>query len=209
MQQTALTPNNINLAAVIREAREAEGVSIRELARRANVSAGQISRIESGSIAKPSSDTLRSLARGLGRSPLPLLFIAGHLSGPNAIDELDTIRQRLQEMESSVVAADAADDWFTGDTEEDHRYAAYILFNGSRGDPFGYGFDQAALDEESLAELKELIRAWPALSPERRRLMRALVADQEILSSLERLPTAERRVRFDVQLEERDADDRD
>jgi transcriptional regulator with XRE-family HTH domain len=60
------------------------GISIRELARRADVSAAQISRIESGEVLKPSREILVALARALNRNPLPLLILAGHVAGEDA-----------------------------------------------------------------------------------------------------------------------------
>jgi transcriptional regulator with XRE-family HTH domain len=82
--------SSATLAQTLSEARQRGGVdvpaglSIRELARRAGVSAAQVSRIESGQVAKPSHDILVALARALNRNPLPLLILAGHLYGDEA-----------------------------------------------------------------------------------------------------------------------------
>ena len=78
------------LGAVLAEAREEGGVdvpagmSIRELSRRTDVSAAQISRIEAGHVLKPSREILVALGKALNRNPLPLLVLAGHLEGVDA-----------------------------------------------------------------------------------------------------------------------------
>ena len=63
------------LAAMIRRARELEGLSMRGLARRSGLSAAQISRIETGEV-KPSMETLAKLAFALERPLEPLLIMA-------------------------------------------------------------------------------------------------------------------------------------
>jgi transcriptional regulator with XRE-family HTH domain len=65
------------LAAMIRQARELEGLSMRGLARRSDLSAAQISRIETGEV-KPSMETLAKLAVALERPLEPLLIMTLH-----------------------------------------------------------------------------------------------------------------------------------
>lgn len=60
------------------------GLSARELARRAGVSAAQVSRIESGQVTRPSREILVALARALNRNPLPLIVLAGHMDASEA-----------------------------------------------------------------------------------------------------------------------------
>lgn len=64
------------------------GLSIRELARRAGVSAAQISRIESGQVLRPSREILVALGKALDRNPLPLLILANYLTASEARDAL-------------------------------------------------------------------------------------------------------------------------
>jgi len=64
------------------------GLSVRELARRAGVSAAQVSRIEGGQVNRPSREILVALARALNRNPLPLVILAGHLDAREARDAL-------------------------------------------------------------------------------------------------------------------------
>ena len=49
-----------------------------------DVSAAQISRVESGEVLRPSREILVALARALNRNPLPLLILAGHVAGDEA-----------------------------------------------------------------------------------------------------------------------------
>lgn len=55
--------------------------STRKLAVLSSVSQAQISRLENGIVLKPSREILIALARALDRNPVPLLVLAGHLSG--------------------------------------------------------------------------------------------------------------------------------
>lgn len=197
------------LAEVVRAAREREGISLRELARRARVSAGQISRIEAGEVAKPSSDTLRSIARALGRYPDPLLVIAGHLTGEAAGGRLLELQDEIEERDEPAASfLDAGARELAVEDEASRRYLAWTLFEGSRADLLGWGF-QRDEDDETRKEVEELIRAWRALTPERRLLVRALVADQEVLSRLDRLPSAPGRYEIDIRLTDREATDAD
>jgi transcriptional regulator with XRE-family HTH domain len=82
--------SSVTLGGVLSEARSAGGVgvparlSVRELARRAGVSAAQVSRIESGQVTRPSREILVALARALNRNPLPLIVLAGHMDAAEA-----------------------------------------------------------------------------------------------------------------------------
>lgn len=64
------------------------GLSLNQLARRAGLSPSQLSRIESGQLRKPSRAILVAIAKALNRNPVPLLVLAGHLSGRSAQVEL-------------------------------------------------------------------------------------------------------------------------
>ena len=74
-----------SLGAAIRHAREQSlGVTIRELGRLTGISHTQLSRIEANEVVTPSREMLVTLARTLDRNPLPLLILAGHISGDEA-----------------------------------------------------------------------------------------------------------------------------
>lgn len=195
----------VRLAEVIRAAREREGIKLRELARRAGVSAGQISRIEAGEVAKPSSDTLRSIARALGRYPDPLLVMAGHLTGEAAGERLLELHDEIDERaEPAASFLDAGARELAAEDEASRRYLAWTLFEASHADLLGWGF-QRDEDDEARKEVEQLIRAWRALTPGRRLLVRAYVDDQERLSGLDRLPSADGRYEIDIRLTDREA----
>src|SRR5688572_6316295 len=79
----------LELGPLIKEMREASRVPLRELGRRAGVSAGQLSRIENGQVAQPAQDTLERLARALDRDPRPLEFLADRMSFEEICDGID------------------------------------------------------------------------------------------------------------------------
>src|SRR5688500_7269422 len=78
MQPTLSPPTPITIGSLVHEARSAEGISMRELARRAGISAAQLSRIEAGKTLRPDQATLDALAAGLGRLAAPLHYLAGY-----------------------------------------------------------------------------------------------------------------------------------
>jgi transcriptional regulator with XRE-family HTH domain len=158
------------LGSVLAEARHSGGVnvpaemSIRELARRADVSAAQISRIEAGHVLKPSREILVALGQALNRNPLPLLVLAGHLTGANARTALrpffregaelpeewgdwaswsvDEVRHRLQDPEATddEIRQIAADMFSVVETDE-------TLWDDSYALALGRGADAAQLLE--------------------------------------------------------------
>lgn len=180
------------LCDLVRTAREQRQISLRELARRSGVSAGQISRIESGDVQRPEVGTLEAIANAFGRPAEPLLFITGR------IDE-DEFYRRVTSLEEALGVS-----WgIEGVSVED---AAAGLW--SQADPelmsARIGGDNWVKNREGL---DEIAAAWPALTPERRRLILAFVADQEVLSMLDRMPSPPGRYELDVVLTERGASD--
>jgi transcriptional regulator with XRE-family HTH domain len=97
------------LAAMLRRARQLEGLSMRALARRSGLSAAQISRIETGDV-KPSIETLAKLASALQRPLEPLLIMA--LYREPAEEGLEDVRRLLRGLER------AGADELTGDLPE-------------------------------------------------------------------------------------------
>lgn len=161
---------SVSLGAAIANARNGGGadvpggMSIRELARRADVSAAQISRIEAGHVLKPSREILVALGRALNRNPLPLLVLAGHLDGAEAgtalrpyfrdgaelpkewVDStslpLDEARRRLQDPEATEddIRQIAGDMFSVAETDE-------TLWDDSYALALGRGTDAAQLLE--------------------------------------------------------------
>ena len=72
----------------VRGAREAEGISQSELARRAGVSPSVINRIESGAVKAPDPKTTDRIAVALGRSDRILYWLAGNEMTWWAVDDL-------------------------------------------------------------------------------------------------------------------------
>mgnify|MGYP001167391280 CR=1 FL=1 len=184
-----------DVAAVITDARKARSLSIRELGRRAGVSAGQISRIESGEVQRPAVETLVALARALDCNPVPLMIVAGHVTGDEArgrlahfvADESELASewvhtgdaealQRMQRIvgDSKASPSDlrgvAADVFLTAETEETLWHDAYLAL---------------PTQGEGAEDLRELVSAWPSVDPGRRVRVLEFVRDQVALSRLD------------------------
>jgi transcriptional regulator with XRE-family HTH domain len=176
---------------LVRTARRQRGISLRELARRSEVSAGQLSRIEAGEVEKPEIVTLTRIADAFGRPVEPLLVLAGHLDS-------DEFWRRIENFEESVgsffLPRDLADvdDEFAASRWWEHGDAELIA--GRIG---GEAWKQR------YEGLEEIAVAWTALTADRRRLVLAFVADQEVLSNLDRMPSPPGRYELDVQINRR------
>lgn len=175
-------------------------LSIRALAKRAGVSAAQLSRIENGLVAKPSPEILAALARALNRNPLPLLVLAGHIDGRQAQGELrslffregaelpeewgDWARFSLEEVRDRLhseaispedLAAIAADVFRVQETDETLWDDAYNLVM-ARG--------------EDAAQLRELMGIWRTAHGQRERILEyarlmRTIADLEYVAEAE------------------------
>jgi transcriptional regulator with XRE-family HTH domain len=186
---------DVSAATAIALARDGYGYSIRELSRRAGVSAGQISRLESGEVQRPAVETLVALARGLDRNPLPLMIVAGHISAAEARGHLvrllaegsecasawDSAQHREQLDQMRAAAADSSTEeqtlrlvaqkiFLTAETEETLWHDAYLALPAQ-------GAEAEAL--------RELIGAWPLVSGARRERVLEYVRDQVALSRAE------------------------
>ena len=100
---------NNSLAEVIKNAREINGYSQRQLAKELNISNSELSRIESGSRQKPDTETLTKIANILGLSLRDLLKLAGYdelalTFGKNKIDTKSVIdyKKEIKEYESRM-----------------------------------------------------------------------------------------------------------
>lgn len=184
------------LCDLIRSARMERGISLRELARRSGVSAGQLSRIESGEARLPSVKTLQAIADAFGRPVAPLLFLAGHINAEELEDRTDGLIDAL-------LAAGEAGQALGVTSDED---AAQALWRHGDGELMAASVG-GKVSVELMADISEIAAAWVSLTPERRRLALAFVADQEVLSTLDRMPTPPGRYTIDVSLGERERDD--
>jgi transcriptional regulator with XRE-family HTH domain len=182
------------IADAVKIGREWSGGSIRELARRSGVSAGQISRIEAGQVTKPSIETLIPLARAMDAHPLTLMVLAGHLSDEEARSALRPLVAEGSSIEEDygweTVAAmrHMLDD--PESTEADLRTVAFNLFStsGAIETTWQESFQDLANAHPGVAgaELGEIAAAWPLIAPDRRRRILEFVRDQHALSSRQR-----------------------
>lgn len=202
----ASSASSATLDQIVAEARARGGVdvpanlSVRELARRAGVSAAQVSRIESGKVKRPSREILVALARALNRNPLPLVILAGHLDATEARSalaplfregaelpeewgawaryDLETVRRLLTEPVTpplEYLQAIAADVFRVEETDE-------TLWDDSHTLAMARGTDAA--------ELSELMGIWRYIGDRRHQLLeygRALrqLADLEFRAAAE------------------------
>jgi transcriptional regulator with XRE-family HTH domain len=193
------------LGDTIREARAQEGLGVRELARRSGIAASQISRIESGEVKQPELKTLIAMAGALGRTWLALEFLADparadantlvsqSLDKANVLRDLrlwsdaeleDLWRRQFEDDEQSIVRLCAyARDLFLHVplSEEIERFAHTAHYSGMEAE-----------------QLQELITAWIGLTPERRDLVAAYLAEQAVLSELDRRDSNPQKVLLEV-----------
>jgi transcriptional regulator with XRE-family HTH domain len=178
----------LTVAAAIKRARGTS--SIRRLANESGVSAGQISRIEAGEVARPSLETLMAISRGLNSNPLPILVLSGH------VDEAEARRQ-LAELFGD--ASEIEDEWGAEETQrarnvladpassfEEVRRIASDLF---AGEPlYETTWDESHLLMASAAgsaSLRTLAQLWSQLTPERQDKALDFLRDQAQLSRQE------------------------
>jgi transcriptional regulator with XRE-family HTH domain len=190
----------LSVGELVRRARErapgapgAESVSIRELARRAGISAAQLSRIESGHVENPSPATLARIAAAVGRDARPLWVAAGHIRGQDAVAVLEQAceieveifegstgdENRAQQARAMLVAIREADADLV-------RLAGEIFQTYTSPDTTWWNeYVQPALDAPEGNPLKELIRAYQTLPPNRFDKIVEYVRDQLRLFELE------------------------
>lgn len=188
------------LGEAIREAREtsSSSLSMRELARRSGVSAGQISRIEAGEVVSPSVQTLIALARALDLNPIPLLILAGHIDEGEArarllafladgtelweswtklgnefdTDHVSELRAILQDPNSSrQQIGEVARNLFLTPELEETAWHDSLLLAGAEG--------------PGARDLREVAQLWPALTTLRRARVMDFLRDQVELSRAE------------------------
>jgi transcriptional regulator with XRE-family HTH domain len=192
------------LGETIRRAREGFGFSIRELGRRAGVSAAQLSRIEAGQVEQPSIDTLVAVARALDRNPKPLLIVSGHIGRDEA---LATLRPMFREHRSGEydpdVDSEIVDEWAHGwqerldearallgqDEPDEHELralAADVFFTYETEETMWWeSFLAPLLAEHGGEALREHVRLFLALPLERRAKVSDYLHEQVRLADLD------------------------
>lgn len=183
-----------SLGAVLREARQEAALSASELAGRAQLSQGQVSRIETGATSKPSRNTLTALARALDRHPRLLFALAGH----ERVEEARNFLTRMFREGSEV-----REDWghlgkeIEGavrtiedprSTLRDLQPIAAELFLTREADETVWHPAYAALATEHRDPLFEtLVESFRDCTPDRRRTLADLAEDLAELSRREEL----------------------
>jgi transcriptional regulator with XRE-family HTH domain len=188
----------------IRRTREGLGLSIRELGRRAGVSAAQLSRIEAGQVAQPSIDTLVAVARALDRNPKPLLIASGHIGREEA---LATLRPMFRENRSGVYDpefdSELVDEWAHGwekrleearallaqvepNEQALRELAADVFFTYETEETMWWeSFLAPLLAQHGGEELREHVRLFLALPHERRAKVNDYLREQVRLADLD------------------------
>lgn len=175
------------VATAIRRAREGYGLSIRELGRRAGVSAAQISRIEAGAVEQPSVDTLIAIARALDRNPKPLLVASGHIPAAEAQAILAPMfREHAGETYDPDVDSEIVDVWSEGwqtklagarallaqeepDPEQLRQLAGEVFLTAETEETLWWdSWLGPLLQTDEDAGLRQLAERWRVLSPQRR-----------------------------------------
>jgi transcriptional regulator with XRE-family HTH domain len=176
-------------------------MSSRQLALRAEVSPAQLNRIENDQVAQPRREILVAIARALNRNPVPLLILAGHVTGEDARRELrylfrheaelpeewgawvrfDLARVRALLADPNASAQDlgtiAADVFRVQETQE-------TLWDDS--------YELASARGEGAAQLRRLMAVWPTIAAYRERVLEyaehwAQIADLEYAASVRQL----------------------
>src|SRR5262245_46419867 len=188
----------------IKRAREGLGVSIRELGRRANVSAAQLSRIEAGQVEQPSIDTLVAVARALDRNPKPLLIVSGHVGRDEGLAILRPMFRAHRSGEyDPEVDSELVDEWAHGWESRLEEARALLAEDEPNGQAvrtlaadvfYTYETEETMWWESFLApllaerggdELREHVRRYLALPSGRRAKVDEYLHDQTRLASLD------------------------
>jgi transcriptional regulator with XRE-family HTH domain len=188
------------------------GLSVREVARRAGISPGQLSRIETGKTKHPSEDTVWGLAAALGGDGEPLQVLAGNTGEGDGVEYLIELVRHFEALKDEMATLSDEINDLIGDEDQirkDPKRAAGVLFMATRQLSRSIFDWSPGRPNPQQSELGEIAGIWSALTPERRALIRTFVADQEVLSTLDRLPNPRGRYRFTIELEERDREDED
>jgi transcriptional regulator with XRE-family HTH domain len=198
--------NRPTLASTLAEARTAEGLGIRELARRSGLAPSQLSRIESGRVERPDSRTLIAVARALGRSWVALDYLADPLQGDeegllvNSIEEQTVLRDlgRFTDKDFDYLreraGLDESEPTIARFCEFAHALFVYVTL-ADRLERFAGSLGNVGVESE---QIEGLIRDWLGLGSDRRALVAGYLAEQAVLSELDRRGANPQKVRLDV-----------
>jgi transcriptional regulator with XRE-family HTH domain len=166
-------------------------VSLRSLARETGVSAGQLSRIESGETTRPAIKTLLALAPALDLHPSLLFALAGHLDPYSARRELAALvdESRDELIEEYDDAGDYADELLAraealrdDDAVRDLAMELATLVTRPVGNPPELvGLAPSGAGDRPL--LTDVIARWEQMSPDRRWRLHEIAKDFAVASA--------------------------
>jgi transcriptional regulator with XRE-family HTH domain len=169
----------------VRAAREADGVSQRELARRAGISPSVISRIEAGIVRQPDERTSDRIAAALGRSGRALYYLSGYEHWTWACDELvphlPWAREALGEFQHA-----SRDEWDSLERKWQEPMLDAVLTYFLESTVTNRLRDHG-LEDELMDALERIGSRLPGLTDRRRALVLEFIDDQLALSELDRL----------------------
>ena len=194
------------LGETVKKARTSYGLGLRELARRSRVSPAQVSRIESGSVAQPSADTLISISRALDRNPTPLLIVSGHITVGEARTILaDMFRPHAGAEYDPATDSELVEDWTSMGLHREIAAARQLVAKESPSedklkalaaevfmttetaetmwrDSFIESLARNATDDELVA----LANIWQTLTPDRKTKVLDYATEQSELARIKR-----------------------
>lgn len=183
-----------SLGAVIREAREGAALSASELARRAQISQGQVSRIETATTSKPSRNTLTALARALDRDPRLLFALAGHESLEDVRDFLSRIfrdgsevREDWRHLGKEVEAAVRTIDDMQSTLRDLQPIAAELFLSREAAETLWHDTHATLATEHRDRLFETLVESFRDCTPDRRRVLTDLAEGLAELSRREEL----------------------
>jgi transcriptional regulator with XRE-family HTH domain len=171
-----------HLAQAIRGARQAEGISQSELARRAGVSASVISRIESGLVKGPGERTTRRVAAALGRSGTVLQHIVAGSTHEASLElDIPVLREARAEYDAEMSSdKEDVDDggiiWKWEPAVMDALVAHFVATMGIDDLPTDH------MEQDSRWAVEQFARKWPELTERRKELVLEFLVDQVTLS---------------------------
>jgi transcriptional regulator with XRE-family HTH domain len=171
---------------LVREVREEEGMAIRELARRSDLSPALLSRLERGEMKRSSPTTIATIARALGRHPLPLLVAARVIVGDDAHTQLLELLQTAENADVSWDPSRFETHLANVDTDAIAEIAGEMfLVAGDTGLP-SESYQQALGAGTPSPELSSLLARWGELTVDRRGKVLEFATEQAQLSRLDR-----------------------
>lgn len=178
-----------SIANTVKMGRAFNEMTLRGLARAANLSPAQISRIESDQVEKPAFETVVALARALNFNPVLMLIVAGHIQTDDAYAWLERFATAEvdDEDEREIQGFTAEDLAREPRSERAVRYAAMSLLSAPAK---ASDWDEAALQAIAASAsqrpqdpaFEEIVELWGTIDNARRERILEFARDQHALS---------------------------